>query len=56
MLVTGALLAAAWALKFAANEQIAYWGFVAACLIGVAPVRSAPSPRPAPASPSPSRC
>jgi Cd2+/Zn2+-exporting ATPase len=38
VLVTGAVLAAAWALKLAANEQVAYWGFVAACLIGVVPV------------------
>jgi Cd2+/Zn2+-exporting ATPase len=38
VLLTGALLAAAWALKFAVNEQVASWGFVAACLIGVAPV------------------
>jgi Cd2+/Zn2+-exporting ATPase len=38
VLVTGALLAGAWVFKFAAGEQIAYWGFVAACLIGVAPV------------------
>ncbi|MGL5361437.1 MAG: heavy metal translocating P-type ATPase, partial [Bosea sp. (in: a-proteobacteria)] len=38
VLVTGALLAGAWVLKFAAGEQIAYWGFVAACLIGVTPV------------------
>ncbi len=38
VLLTGALLAAAWTLKFAASEQMAYWGFVAACLIGVAPV------------------
>jgi Cd2+/Zn2+-exporting ATPase len=38
VLVTGALLAAAWALKLAASEQIAYWGFVAACVIGVVPV------------------
>ena len=38
VLVTGALLAAAWALKLTASEQIAYWGFVAACVIGVVPV------------------
>jgi Zn2+/Cd2+-exporting ATPase len=38
VILTGALLAAAWAVKFAASEQVAYWGFVAACLIGVAPV------------------
>jgi Cd2+/Zn2+-exporting ATPase len=38
VLLTGALLAAAWGLKFAASEQVGYWGFVAACLIGVAPV------------------
>jgi Cd2+/Zn2+-exporting ATPase len=38
VLLTGALLAAAWAVKLAAGESVAYWGFVAACLIGVAPV------------------
>lgn len=38
VLVTGALLAAAWALKFTVNEQIAYGAFVAACLIGATPV------------------
>ena len=35
---TGLLLAAAWAVKFLASEQIAVWAFVAACVIGVAPV------------------
>ena len=35
---SGLLLAAAWAVKFTASEQIALWAFVAACLIGVAPV------------------
>ena len=38
VLFTGALLAGAWGFKFVAGEQVAYWGFVAACLIGVAPV------------------
>ena len=35
---TGLLLTAAWAVKVLASEQIAVWAFVAACLIGVAPV------------------
>ena len=35
---TGLLLAAAWGVKSFASEQIAVWAFVAACLIGVAPV------------------
>ena len=35
---TGLLLAAAWVVKFSASEQVALWAFVAACLIGVAPV------------------
>nr|WP_054005335.1 heavy metal translocating P-type ATPase [Cypionkella psychrotolerans] len=35
---TGLLLAAAWAVKFFASETIAGWAFVAACIIGVAPV------------------
>ncbi len=35
---TGLLLAVAWIVKFFASEQIALWTFVAACLIGVAPV------------------
>ena len=35
---TGLLLAAATLVKLFASEQIALWAFVAACLIGVAPV------------------
>ena len=35
---TGLLLAAAWGIKIFASEQIAGWTFVAACLIGMAPV------------------
>jgi Cd2+/Zn2+-exporting ATPase len=35
---TGALLAAAWTVKLLASEEIAGWAFIAACLIGVAPV------------------
>ncbi|OZA13540.1 MAG: cadmium-translocating P-type ATPase [Rhodobacterales bacterium 17-64-5] len=35
---TGLLLAAATAVKFLASEEVAVWAFVAACLIGVAPV------------------
>lgn len=38
VLVTGGLLVAAWGLKLVVSEQIALWGFIAACLIGVAPV------------------
>jgi Zn2+/Cd2+-exporting ATPase len=38
VLLTGALLGGAWAVKLLADEGIAYWGFVAACLIGVLPV------------------
>jgi Cd2+/Zn2+-exporting ATPase len=35
---TGFLLAAAWAVKLLASEDIANWAFIAACVIGVAPV------------------
>jgi Cd2+/Zn2+-exporting ATPase len=35
---TGLLLAAATAVKLLASEQVALWAFVAACLIGVAPI------------------
>lgn len=35
---TGLLLAVATAVKLLASEQVALWAFVAACLIGVAPV------------------
>ena len=35
---TGALLAAAWAVKLLAEPGVANWAFIAACLIGVAPV------------------
>ena len=35
---TALLLAAAWAVKLLASEEIASWAFTAACLIGVAPV------------------
>ena len=35
---TGLLLAFAWAVKLLASEDIARWAFIAACLIGVAPV------------------
>ena len=35
---TGVLLAAAWAVKLFASEDIANWAFIAACLIGVTPV------------------
>ena len=35
---TALLLAAAWAVKLLASEEIANWAFIAACVIGVAPV------------------
>ena len=35
---TGVLLAVAWAVKLLASPAIAHWAFVAACLIGVAPI------------------
>jgi Zn2+/Cd2+-exporting ATPase len=35
---TGLLLAAAWAVKLLASEDIANWAFIAACIIGVAPI------------------
>ena len=35
---TGALLAAAWAVKLLASDGIAGWAFIAACIIGLAPV------------------
>ncbi|CAN7614252.1 heavy metal translocating P-type ATPase [Bosea sp. LjRoot90] len=38
VLLTGALLAGAWLTKLALSETVAYWAFVAACVIGVVPV------------------
>ena len=38
VLVTGALLAAAWVVGQTIGHAAGYWAFVAACLIGVAPV------------------
>ncbi len=38
VLLTGALLGAAWLAKFTVSETTAYWAFVIACVIGVAPV------------------
>lgn len=35
---TGVLLAAAWAVKLLASADIANWAFIAACIIGVAPI------------------
>lgn len=35
---TAALLGLAWILKFAASETVGNWAFIAACIIGVAPV------------------
>ncbi len=51
---TGLLLAAAWAVKLLASEDIAHWAFIAACVIGVAPV--ARSPRCRRACPLLSKC
>ena len=38
VLLTGALLGAAWLAKFTISETAAYWAFVIACVIGVVPV------------------
>ncbi|MBC9247451.1 cadmium-translocating P-type ATPase [Paracoccus sp. 11-3] len=38
VIFTGALLAAAWAVKLLMPGAIAHWAFIAACVIGVAPV------------------
>lgn len=38
LLVTGALLAAAWASKLAVADAVAYWVFVVACVLGTVPV------------------
>jgi Cd2+/Zn2+-exporting ATPase len=38
VIVTGLLLAAAWAVDLTSGHEIGYWSFFAACLIGVAPV------------------
>jgi Cd2+/Zn2+-exporting ATPase len=38
VLLTGALLGAAWLAKFTVSETVAYWAFVVACVIGVVPV------------------
>jgi Zn2+/Cd2+-exporting ATPase len=38
VVVTGCLLVAAWGLKLVVSDQVARWGFIAACLIGVAPI------------------
>ncbi len=38
VIVTGALLAAAWLVEQTTGHSAGYWAFVAACLIGVAPV------------------
>ncbi|MBR3191244.1 heavy metal translocating P-type ATPase [Bosea sp. (in: a-proteobacteria)] len=35
VLLTGALLGAAWLAKFTVSETVAYWAFVVACVIGV---------------------
>lgn len=38
VILTGALLALAWAVELLSSARIGYWAFLAACLIGVAPV------------------
>ncbi len=38
VIFTGALLAAAWAFEHLTNAEYGKWAFIAACLIGVAPV------------------
>ena len=38
VIVTGVLLAAAWAVELSTGHAIGYWAFFAACVIGVAPV------------------
>ncbi|MGR3247979.1 MAG: heavy metal translocating P-type ATPase [Paracoccus sp. (in: a-proteobacteria)] len=38
VLLTGALLAVAWLIELLTSAEVGYWAFVAACLIGVAPV------------------
>ncbi|MFC0200778.1 heavy metal translocating P-type ATPase [Paracoccus rhizosphaerae] len=38
VILTGALLAVAWLIELLTSAETGYWAFVAACLIGVAPV------------------
>ncbi|RJL06040.1 heavy metal translocating P-type ATPase, partial [Paracoccus aestuarii] len=38
VILTGALLAIAWLIELLTSVEVGYWAFVAACLIGVAPV------------------
>lgn len=38
IIVTGVLLAVAWAIDLSTGHAIGYWAFVAACVIGAAPV------------------
>ena len=38
VILTGTLLAIAWMVALLTSSQVGYWAFVAACLIGVAPV------------------
>ncbi|MCU7427883.1 heavy metal translocating P-type ATPase [Paracoccus denitrificans] len=38
VILTGVLLAAAWGLELLTSTETGYWAFLAACLIGVAPV------------------
>ena len=37
---TGALLATAWIVDVSTTSTVGYWGFVAACLIGLVPIAS----------------
>ena len=38
VIITGLLLAVAWAIELTGGHQIGYWAFFTACLIGVAPI------------------
>ncbi len=38
VILTGALLALAWGVELLSSAEVGYWAFVAACLVGVAPV------------------
>jgi Cd2+/Zn2+-exporting ATPase len=38
VILTGTLLALAWMVELLTSSEVGYWAFVAACLIGVAPV------------------
>lgn len=38
VILTGTLLALAWTVELLTSSEVGYWAFVAACLIGVAPI------------------